>query len=150
MINIKGIDKAEVLLGLYNNSHQQGMGFLQPNHNLTIDEAKELLENYTYFDYLYGRVLKVDLSNDEEFEESLYDRDNGDGAAQRVIDKIKGNYQKNESNDQVQIDSTISPKTSHNNYQDQHFNEYIDMLLKLQNDFFSDNMPKNKVLTKKK
>lgn len=27
------------------------------------------------FDYLYGRVLKVDLSGDE-FEESLYDRDN--------------------------------------------------------------------------
>lgn len=44
---------------------------------------------YPYFDYLYGRVMKVDLSSDESFEERLYDRDNGTGAAQRVIDRLR-------------------------------------------------------------
>lgn len=29
MLNIKGLDKAEVLKALYNNSRVQGMGFLQ-------------------------------------------------------------------------------------------------------------------------
>lgn len=33
--------------------------------------------------------MKVDLSSDVEFEEWLYDRDNGQGAAQRVIDGLR-------------------------------------------------------------
>ena len=37
-----------------------------------------------YFDYLYGRVMKVDLSKDT-FDPFLYDRDNGQGAAERAI-----------------------------------------------------------------
>lgn len=45
----------------------------------------------TYFDYLYGRVMKVDLSSDDGFEERLYDRDNGKGAAQKVIDALRTN-----------------------------------------------------------
>lgn len=41
----------------------------------------------TYFDYLYSKVLKVELSGDE-FDEYLYDRDCGPGDAQRAIDSI--------------------------------------------------------------
>ena len=40
----------------------------------------------SYFDYLKGRVMKVDLSEDDGFEEWLYDRDNGEGAAQSALD----------------------------------------------------------------
>ena len=43
----------------------------------------------TYFDYLYGRVLKVDLKGDDGFEEWLYDRDNGEGAAQQSLDDYR-------------------------------------------------------------
>lgn len=89
MINIKGLDKAELLVELYNHSHQQGLGMMQPSKSLTVDDARILLEETTDFDYLYGKVLKVDLSSDEEFEEILYDRDNGRGLAQSVVDGMR-------------------------------------------------------------
>lgn len=91
MISIKGLDKAEVLKVLYDNSHIQGLGFLQevPHGFVTVDHCASLLANSTYFDYLYGRVLKVDLSDDNFFEERLYDRDCGTGAAQRAIDTLR-------------------------------------------------------------
>ncbi|WP_346961371.1 hypothetical protein [Clostridium sp.] len=91
MINIEGLKKAEVLKELYNNSKPLGMGFLQfEEEEMTTKEAEELLKQTTYFDYLKGRVMKVDLSSDIEFEEWLYDRDNGQGSAQRIINSLKG------------------------------------------------------------
>ena len=89
MVNIKGMSKAKVLKALYDHSHLQGLGFLQavPNGTVTVEHCKELIKQTTYFDYLYGKVLKVDLSGDE-FDERLYDRDCGEGAAQRAIDSI--------------------------------------------------------------
>lgn len=90
MVNIKGMDKAKVLMALYNNSHVQGLGFLNAIDNFTVEDARELLKTQTYFDYLHGRIIKVDLS-ENEFEEWLYDRDNGAGAAQRAIASIKQN-----------------------------------------------------------
>jgi hypothetical protein len=93
MIDIKGLDKAAVLKALYDHSHVQGMGFMQaaPEGYVTVERCRMLLENtgYPYFDYLYGKVLKVDLSKDE-FDERLYDRDCGPGAAQRAIDSLRG------------------------------------------------------------
>ena len=88
MISIKGLDKAEVLKALYDGSHVQGLGFLQAVDSFTVDDARELLKTQTHFDYLYGRVMKVDLSKDE-FDEWLYDRDNYPGAAQIVIKKLR-------------------------------------------------------------
>lgn len=90
MINIKGLDKAMVLKVLYDNSKPLGMGFLQYTpDNLLIAEARELLKETTYFDYLRGRVMKINLDSDVEFEEWLYDRDNGTGKAKRLIDSIR-------------------------------------------------------------
>ena len=79
------LTKAEVLCALYNNAKQQGLGFFQRSGSMTIAQAEELISQTTNFDYLYGRVLKVDLSGDKGFEEWLYDRDNGKGAAQRAL-----------------------------------------------------------------
>lgn len=88
MIDITGLNKAEVLAGLYNASHPQGMGFLQSSpEDMTTEQAEEILKETTDFDYLKDRVMKISLSGDE-FEEWLYDRDNRSGAAQAVIDKI--------------------------------------------------------------
>lgn len=91
MVIIKGLNKAEVLKTLYDHSHIQGLGFLQevPHGFVTVDHCTSLLANSTYFDYLYGRVLKVDLSDDNFFDERLYDRDCGAGAAQRAIDTLR-------------------------------------------------------------
>ena len=93
LIDIKGLDKAEVLLALYNGSHVQGLGFLQAVDDYTIVDARNDLKLHLgecggYFDYLHGRVLKVDLSKDE-FDDWLYDRDNGEGAAKRIIDELR-------------------------------------------------------------
>jgi hypothetical protein len=81
-IDISKLDKAEVLVALYNNSKHQGMlGAAIP---LAKEEAVELLKEGTYFDYLRGRVLKVELKGDT-FDPWLYDRDNGKGSAAQAI-----------------------------------------------------------------
>jgi hypothetical protein len=88
MINIAGMNKAEVLMKLFNRSKQQGLGFLDTRgaKNMSLDDAKACISETPrlYFDYLFGRVLKVDLSKDS-FDPWLYDRDNGEGAAERAI-----------------------------------------------------------------
>lgn len=86
-IDISKMDKAEVLAALYNNSTPQGMGFLNAeNFDMSKETAEEILNSSKnrYFDYLKGRVLKVDLVGDS-FAPFLYDRDNGSGAAERAI-----------------------------------------------------------------
>ena len=90
MIDIKGLNKAEVLAALYNNSKPLGLGFLHFDpKEMTVAEAEEIMKQTTDFDYLKGRVMKVDLTSDDSFEEWLYDRDNGNGAAQRAIDALR-------------------------------------------------------------
>ncbi len=86
MIDLKGRNKAEVLAKLYNSSKPQGFGFLNSDAaGMSAEEAQSLLDGgQTYFDYLKGRVMKVDLSSDE-LDPRLYDRDNGDGAAAAAI-----------------------------------------------------------------
>lgn len=95
MINIKGLNKAEVLKALYDHSHVQGMGIYQtvPEGTVTVEHCQMLLDTtgYPYFDYLYGRVIKVDLSGDE-FDERLYDRDCCPGAAERAVRRIRNRY----------------------------------------------------------
>ena len=90
MVNIEGLNKADVLAALYNASRPQGMGFLNYDPApMSRETAQNNLDKTTYFDYLGGRVMKVDLAGDAEFRESLYDRDNGEGAAQRAIDALR-------------------------------------------------------------
>lgn len=89
MIDIANLDKASVLIALYENAHVQGLGFLHVcDEPMSRDAALKLLERRTYFDYVHGRVMKVNLAGDA-FDPFLYDRDNGQGAAQRTIDTIK-------------------------------------------------------------
>lgn len=77
--------KPVALAALYNASQPQGMGFLHfTPEEMTADEAKELLKQTTYFDYLKGRVMKVNFSG-EFVDLRLYDRDNGQGAGERAI-----------------------------------------------------------------
>lgn len=88
-ISIAGLDKAEVLAALYDAAKAQGMGLLHFTPvPMGISEASDLLRQMTYFDYVKGRVMKVDLSTDDLYE-GLYDRDNGPGAAKFVIDMLR-------------------------------------------------------------
>jgi hypothetical protein len=90
-VSIKGLDKAEVLAALFNASKQQGMGFLDPTGSrpMSVEDARQYTDRggVRYYDYLRGRVMKVDLSKDE-MRTGLYDRDNGQGAALRALQPL--------------------------------------------------------------
>lgn len=88
-IDLKGLNKAEVLAALYNASKPQGMGFMHYTPEpMTTEQAADLLERQTYFDYLSGRVMKVDLAGDV-LDPWGYDRDNGNGAAARALASLQ-------------------------------------------------------------
>jgi hypothetical protein len=102
-ISIKGLDKAAVFAALYNRARPQGMGFLQDdptpmtvetaNQELGLsDDAKRMYgvgrSRKLYFDYVKGRVMKIDITGDE-IDPWLYDRDNGSGAAAEAIAGIR-------------------------------------------------------------
>lgn len=89
-ISIAGLSKARVLAALYNNSRPLGMGFFQYDPEpMTEQEAQSFLgADGGYFDYVNGRVLKVDLRGDS-FDPCLYDRDNGKGAAAAAIKSLR-------------------------------------------------------------
>jgi hypothetical protein len=95
MISIEGLNKAQVLAALYNASKPLGMGIIHFDpKDMTEEEAQKEIDirlefDSIYFDYLKGRVMKVDLTSDSEFDPYLYDRDNGEGAAQEVIDQLR-------------------------------------------------------------
>ena len=92
MIDISKLNKDEVLAALYNASKPQGMGYIQFDPDpMSTAEACAILDSMPVgckrFGYLKGRVMKVDLSSDA-FDPGLYDRDNGQGAARRVVERM--------------------------------------------------------------
>ncbi len=91
-MNIAGLDKAEVLAALYNGSRQQGMGFMRARGatGMTVEQAREEITKnpQMYFDYLQGRVMKISL-RDDELSTALYNRDNGQGAAEAIISSLR-------------------------------------------------------------
>lgn len=88
-IDISTLDKGSVLAALYNASRPLGMGFMQYDPKpMQPEEATELLKHHTYFDYLKGRVMKLDFRGNV-LRVDLYDRDNGSGAAQRAIEALQ-------------------------------------------------------------
>lgn len=99
MVNIKGLNKAEVLCTLFNSSKIQGFnaemvarGLMKYPKPMTKDEAQSVLNGMSeekYFDYLNGKVMKINLTSDEEFDEWGYDRDNGDNTAQKAINVLR-------------------------------------------------------------
>lgn len=88
VIDISRKDPAAVLVALYNASKPLGMGILQfTPGNMSLEEAKHLLAQSRYFDYLHGRVMKVTIDG-PILDSRLYDRDNGIGAAARAISNV--------------------------------------------------------------
>lgn len=100
-VNIQGLDRADVLASLYNNSQPLGMGVLHYDPEpMKCEEAAQLLEEETHFDYVKGRVMKVHLKvGESSLDPSLYDRDNWPGAAQRAIDLLRAELAKEVDDD---------------------------------------------------
>lgn len=89
-IDLTGLDKAAVLAALFNGSRPQGLGFMAYKEgNMTVENARAILDSgETRFDYLQGRVMKVNLSGDS-LDPWGYDRDNGSNAAKTIIDELR-------------------------------------------------------------
>lgn len=99
MINIEGLDKAKVLHALWHASHAQGISFLGFTGGFPLERAEELIkkrydnrgeeDSYRlYFDYVDGHVIKCNLGGDT-FDEYLFDRDCGEGAAAKAIENLR-------------------------------------------------------------
>lgn len=87
MVDISGLDKAQVLAALYNAARPQGMGFMHYDPTpMTAEEALFLVGRYC--DYVKGRVMKIEMTGDD-VDTRLYNRDNGEGAAEMVIDSLR-------------------------------------------------------------
>jgi hypothetical protein len=93
-INIAHLSKAAILAGLYNEAQVLGMGTLHAKEgDMPIDDAHDLIKSgRTYFDYVYGRVIKVNLAKDS-FDPCMYNRDNGAGKAERIVGEIRKKYE---------------------------------------------------------
>jgi hypothetical protein len=92
-IDISNLDKAEVLVALYNNA-AFGQGFagtreMNAPNKLSIEEARDILSKTQDFDYLGGRELKVNLESDNIYTD-LYDRVAGECAAYYAIKPLFG------------------------------------------------------------
>jgi len=111
-IDIGGIDKAALLAAFYNHARPFGMGMLhyrpQP---MTVEQAREELATgddqsvmfgqrraRLYFDYLHGRLLKIDIT-DDTLNPRRFDRDYGQGAAAKVVAELRRTLATQEATD---------------------------------------------------
>lgn len=92
-IRIAHLDKAKVLIALYNYSKPIGMGNYSqnPDYIMDIKEAWRLLKEKPRLDYINGRAIKVDLRSDD-FETTAYDNLNGQNAAEKALKPLNDEY----------------------------------------------------------
>lgn len=88
MIDIKGLDKAEVLHALYHGTAPLGLGILHNQPDFSVEDARQYTERALRFDYIAGRPIKANLEGDE-FDPRWFDRDAGRGAAEAAISRLR-------------------------------------------------------------
>lgn len=90
-IDISGLDKGAVLAALWNNAALPP-AYTRANPRtrpMSVDEGRSaVVAQDAGFDYFEDRLLKVNLSADE-FDPWGYDRDNGEGLAEQVIERLR-------------------------------------------------------------
>lgn len=89
MVDIRGIEKSVLLKALWEKSKPASFFTLSRMNPPPMDqnEFNTALERGKA-DYLSGRVIKMDFSGDS-VEPSGYDRDNGKGSVQRIVDSLR-------------------------------------------------------------
>lgn len=92
-INISGIDKAKLLMAFYNAAKQTKDE--EPYFPMTPKVAADLIscmpEHLLRFDVVYGRVLRVDITDDWMYNSS-FDTLYGKGSCQRCVDSVRWMY----------------------------------------------------------
>jgi len=94
-ISIVGLDRAEVLAALYNHARPFGMGIVAAEQgDMSPREARQHLDaadrgdGTAYFDYLKGRLLKVEIAT-TFIDGRLFDRDYGHGMARKIVEGLR-------------------------------------------------------------
>lgn len=109
-IDIKGLDKAELIQALHAGTRAVGMGVLHDRGPITVEQARAVLggegpsgtngpsprDGVVHLDYVAGRPIKVTLKGDALIGAWLYDRDSpdGEGSCQRVVDSVRARSEK--------------------------------------------------------
>lgn len=97
LVKLEKLNKAQALAALFNNAKTQGMGVLHynPNHVMHEAEAKAVLAEGYYVDYLEGRVIKIDFDKcgENQLDVTQYNRYNGTFAAQHAIKIAEDNLE---------------------------------------------------------
>jgi hypothetical protein len=87
-IDIAGLDPVDVIQALYSRARPLGLGWAEfKDGELPRSEAESLVGEH--LDYLHGRVMKVRVFDGKVIRADLYDRDNGVGAAQEAVDRVR-------------------------------------------------------------
>lgn len=84
-IDIKGLDKKEILKAMWENMKPASFYTFQ---NLSPPEYAAPTHPLEYLDYYRGRRIKTDFSGDA-LDPRLYDRDAGSGALAKIVEKIR-------------------------------------------------------------
>lgn len=89
-VDVSALDLAEVLMKLFNAAKSPGLARLHYRAEpMTIEQARACLAGgRREFDYLEGRVLKLDLRS-PQVDVWGYDRDNGEGAMARILGLVE-------------------------------------------------------------
>ncbi|MDP7000100.1 MAG: hypothetical protein QF569_28900 [Candidatus Poribacteria bacterium] len=95
-IDVTGVDPAELLMELHNNSSIPDTGAF----HITVDQARDQLGPEEdgvphFYDYVLGRPIKAFLRKGDDGKvylcrADLYDRDSSPGNSLRIVNKLKG------------------------------------------------------------
>jgi hypothetical protein len=101
MLSIRGLNKAELLAALYNNSKISGIGFYsqisiadEPGQETKLEEAQAHLDQVKKatggekIEFFLGKIIKMDFAK-ETINPSEYDQANGKGTASKVILQLR-------------------------------------------------------------
>lgn len=97
-VNIEGIDKRDLLVALHGRAKALGLGEFADfagKGQISREEVEEFFAHWEKWgrgrmdlDYVKGRVVKCDIAG-PEMKTWLYNRDNGEGAAEGVVAKLR-------------------------------------------------------------
>ncbi len=90
-VNISNIDKDLLLETLWKRSFPASFFNMSgiPPPPFDLDSAKSSLDPNGYADYICGRIIKTNIYESDDVNPRLYDRDNGTGAFQEVVDSLR-------------------------------------------------------------
>ena len=89
-VDCEGVDRVTLLQELWRNSSTASFFSFAPISAPSEPPHEEFKQSATgYVDYFAGRVIKTDFSEFPNLDPWGYDRDNGVGAMQKIVDKLK-------------------------------------------------------------